>query len=438
MRSMITNWLERLRGSIRVRLGLGLSFMLLPLLALGISSYVSSRQIIRGMEELVQTERDLLRPIMQLQNTVLQAAMPPNDFLILESDSERVKFEQLQREIESLFGSIQGSALMGRPKARSLVVVARESWTSAREVGLLLFYQGLRAGTQMKAFDARVDQTATVLGQLYAEVGEEIRQVEASARQAQRRATFFLIGTILLAAIATALIGNLLSQSITGPIRGLEEGLHQFSLGDHSFRMDATRTDEFGKLARTLNQMASQIECDSLTGLLSRPEFDRRIAGELVRSVRYGHTFSVLMLDLDHFKRVNDLHGHPAGDDVLRAITARLSRNFRSADCFARYGGEEFVAVLPETGAGGAKILADRFCEIVAAESVTTATGVEIQVTISIGCATYPTDGATAESLVAAADIALYSAKRSGRNRAETYHSGLEAAQPNPSTPPAP
>lgn len=208
------------------------------------------------------------------------------------------------------------------------------------------------------------------------------------------------------------------------------------SLGDHSFRMDATRTDEFGKLARTLNHMASQIECDSLTGLLSRQEFDRRIAVELVRSVRYGHTFTVLMLDLDHFKCVNDLHGHPAGDDVLRSITARLSRNFRSTDSFARYGGEEFVAVLSETGVGGAKILAGRPCEIVAAESVTISAGVAIPVTISIVCATYRTDGATAESMVAAADITLYSAKRSGRNRAETYHSGLEATQPSPSTPP--
>jgi diguanylate cyclase (GGDEF)-like protein len=371
---------------------------------------------------------------MRLQNLILQTAMPPNDFLILGSDSERVLFDKLQGEVDAAFAAIRNSRVMDRPRARSLATGSWEEWLKAKSYGHLLFaverpVGNPEAGALMKVFDGHIDWTANQLNSLYVEIGEDIKRFESDALQVQRHATLFLIVIFLLAASSMVLIGYLLSRSITSPIQALDEGMLRFSQGDHSFRVVMDRADEFGHLAKMLNLMASQIECDSLTGLLSRQEFQRRLQGEVGRADRYGQTFSLLMLDLDHFKKVNDQHGHQAGDDVLRAITTRLSKSFRTADCLGRFGGEEFIAILPETDTKGAQTISDRLCELVAIEPVTTSLGVEISVTISIGVATFPVDASTGDALVAAADTALYAAKRMGRNQAVVYHTSLEPTQ---------
>ena len=424
---------EYLKGSIRLRLGLGLGLMLAPLAALGVSSYLSSRSIVRGLEDLVRTEQEALQPVMRLQNLVLQAAMPPNDFLILGSASERVLFTQLQHEVDVVFASIKQSRVMDLARTRSLVLESLEAWLKAQSHGLLLFsvekpVGNHEAGAHMKVFDQHIGRTVSALDQLSLAISQDIKHFESEAHRVQRNAMLFLAVIFLLALLSMLITSYLLSRSITTPIQVLEEGMLRFSQGDHSFRVDLERVDEFGHLARTLNVMAAKIECDGLTGMLTRQEFERRLKGEVDRSQRYGLVFSVLMLDLDHFKKVNDQYGHQAGDDVLRTITRRLADDFRAADCLARYGGEEFVAMLPETDSRGAQVIAGRLCMLVASAPVVTTTGAEIPVTISIGAATFPGDGAAGEALVAAADTALYAAKRGGRNRAVAYEPALDPA----------
>jgi diguanylate cyclase (GGDEF)-like protein len=124
-----------------------------------------------------------------------------------------------------------------------------------------------------------------------------------------------------------------------------------------------------------------------------------------------------LVLDLDHFKRVNDTHGHLAGDDVLFGVATLLQRAVRSIDLVARYGGEEFVIVLPETGKQGALAFAERIRDKIATHRYVIAGGQEIHVTSSIGVAIYPSPQLeSVEDLFRAADAALYRAKGSGRN----------------------
>jgi diguanylate cyclase len=154
---------------------------------------------------------------------------------------------------------------------------------------------------------------------------------------------------------------------------------------------------------------------DQLTGAYNRRYLDSRLADECKRHTRYGRPLSVVMLDIDFFKKVNDQHGHEAGDRVLAEVAARLAGSIRKSDCLVRYGGEEFCCILPETGLDSACLLADRFrCAV---EQLTVKTGgTELRVTISLGVALQK-KGDTPMSLLKRADEGLYDAKQSGRNK---------------------
>jgi diguanylate cyclase (GGDEF)-like protein len=157
---------------------------------------------------------------------------------------------------------------------------------------------------------------------------------------------------------------------------------------------------------------------DGLTGLWNRRQFDLRAAGELQRAVRFGESFGVVMLDIDHFKAVNDTHGHQAGDAVLVETARRLTEATRDVDVVARYGGEEFVLLLPNTTAEGAETLGAKLRERMEA-ALFAFDDQELRVTASVGFAAYPDHGKTVKELVAAADAGLYRAKKLGRNRVE-------------------
>ncbi|MBT9494508.1 MAG: GGDEF domain-containing protein [Paucibacter sp.] len=158
---------------------------------------------------------------------------------------------------------------------------------------------------------------------------------------------------------------------------------------------------------------------DMLTGLANRRAISDQLQSTVARAQRQGQYLSVLMLDIDHFKRVNDNYGHQAGDVVLRAVALALQSRLRAQDQIGRFGGEEFLAILPDTSLEGALVLAEALRAAV--EATPTQWGAHrISTTISIGVRGGAITGAdTADSLVAAADAALYRAKQGGRNRVE-------------------
>ncbi len=158
---------------------------------------------------------------------------------------------------------------------------------------------------------------------------------------------------------------------------------------------------------------------DPLTGLLNRRALSERLTTEMERALRYDTSVALLLVDLDHFKRVNDTHGHLAGDGVLRAVAELLTEEARSSDLVGRYGGEEFLVVLPETDDAGAASLAERMRERVAGHAFRAWEGEgALEVTASIGMATFPAARIeSVDDLFARADAALYRAKAEGRNR---------------------
>jgi len=164
---------------------------------------------------------------------------------------------------------------------------------------------------------------------------------------------------------------------------------------------------------------------DELTGLYNYRYLHSRLAEEYKRAERYHEPLACAMIDVDHFKRVNDTHGHDVGDAVLREVGTRLKTGLREIDVVARYGGEEFMLVLPGTHSPGAIVVADRLWRAVSEAPITVGAG-SLHVTVSIGIACYPSrDVNSKDELLKAADVALYQAKSEGRDRVCVYqHAG--------------
>lgn len=163
-----------------------------------------------------------------------------------------------------------------------------------------------------------------------------------------------------------------------------------------------------------LEQLQKFASTDGLTGIANRRAFDTVLEREVARADRNGSSVSLVMLDIDRFKRLNDTHGHQRGDDVLRTVAAGLAKACREYDTAARYGGDEFAMILPNCSPEEALVAAERLRLAVAeAHSM-------LRVTVSGGIATFPVDASDAVSVVTAADEALYTSKRTGRNRVTT------------------
>jgi diguanylate cyclase (GGDEF)-like protein len=170
------------------------------------------------------------------------------------------------------------------------------------------------------------------------------------------------------------------------------------------------------KLGETLEALRRLATRDQLTGLLNRREFERIIIEEEERVRRFEHSLALVMVDIDHFKAVNDTHGHSAGDVVLREVARRVAGEVRTVDRAFRFGGEELALVLVQTERRGALDLARRVCAAVEREPILVSDTTALNVTVSAGAAAMPADAQSALSLLNAADKALYAAKARGRN----------------------
>jgi two-component system cell cycle response regulator len=172
--------------------------------------------------------------------------------------------------------------------------------------------------------------------------------------------------------------------------------------------------------ARMYEVVEEQATTDGLTGLVNHRTFQERFSSMLGRADRRSFAVSMLLTDIDHFKKVNDTYGHPTGDEVLRRVAVILKASARKIDIVARYGGEEFAIVLEGTDRAGALQLAERIRQEVSQQSFASPQGA-FQVTLSIGVACYPDDARDKTEIIARADQSLYAAKHGGRNRTVCY-----------------
>jgi len=169
---------------------------------------------------------------------------------------------------------------------------------------------------------------------------------------------------------------------------------------------------------------------DPLLGIYNRRYLEQRLKEEVSRANRYGLALSVCIMDIDHFKRINDSYGHPIGDEVLKNLGNLLRNKVREVDLFARYGGEEFVMILPNTRAQEAIVLAERLRKAVEDSRIVVESGgrLEFDCTVSLGLTTATAGKRESRQLLREADQALHRAKASGRNRVEVFTAQKQAA----------
>ena len=233
-------------------------------------------------------------------------------------------------------------------------------------------------------------------------------------RRAHRVAAF------TIGAYAALLAARSASTSLRGPATGILQQPGAFDiltlLGFQAFTVSATlglMWIEIQALEGDLKRLATR---DSLTGLLNRGAFFEQFEREVSRCRRTREPFALAIFDLDHFKRLNDSHGHPFGDSVLRQTAQELLSDVRTHDVLGRYGGEEFGLLMPGLDKAGGMRAAERVRAGIAALAFDRG-GALIHISVSAGVATFPEDGGDSAALLAAADSALYAAKASGRNR---------------------
>jgi diguanylate cyclase (GGDEF)-like protein len=248
--------------------------------------------------------------------------------------------------------------------------------------------------------------------------------------------------TVAVGAAGTALI-IVHAGTVRRRLRAIVSLFERAEEGDFSHSYDEaadSRPDAITRVGRAYNrvrtQLASMVLTDSLTGCLNRRGFDQALAREVARSERAGSDMALLALDLDHFKNVNDEHGHLVGDDVLRAVGALLIQTARAGDIVARIGGEEFAVVLPDTSSASAYKVAERIRELMEQHRFPPPKpfAEPLHITTSIGAVSgSPNLGDDyVELFMARADAALYHAKRTGRNRVRTWSDNMGADASDP------
>ena len=270
-------------------------------------------------------------------------------------------------------------------------------------------------------------------------VVSEISRAEAFADASRMSIVIGLIVVALLLIIG--MIAYLMGLTIVRPLNRLASGADQVAVGNLEVDLPLTSRGEVGHLTELFNYMVKSLRqgraelasindtlkiknkelqelsiTDGLTGLYNRKHLMETLTSEVARAQRQRHPFSVMMIDIDHFKMYNDTFGHLAGDELLRNIAAIFRESIRTVDYAARYGGEEFMIMLPEHGSDAAMEVAERIVAKVASQISGSETDLG-PVTLSIGLAVFPENGDTPEALVTRADAALYQAKRRGRNR---------------------
>ena len=252
-------------------------------------------------------------------------------------------------------------------------------------------------------------------------VVSEIPSTEAFSQVTRLRNVTLGIVTLLLAVVGA--LAYLLSLLIVRPLNRLRQAAAKVAKGDLDVGLPVTTGGEVGYLTEVFNNMVARLRegrtelerlsvTDALTGLYNRLRMMEVLENEVRRSRRLHHHFSVVMADVDLFKRYNDEHGHPAGDVVLQRVAAIMREASRDVDFVARYGGEEFLIMMPETELEGATQFAERIRKKLGTERLPAG-----HITLSLGVSAFPVHGDTPDQLIAEADAALYLSKRAGGDR---------------------
>jgi diguanylate cyclase (GGDEF)-like protein len=417
--------------SFRFWLTFGLILAVLPLAVAALMGHVLvERGVILPFADVASRQRYQVAPAYRLRSTLLDAMVPVDEFVDDGDATQPAAYRALREKIEAGFAELHDH-LQRDPEPRTLVERSRADWSAADALATAVLSVRRPGG------DARGAELMERFHGLMQSAGDKLSAVgtdlESDIAQDHDEALLFYERSEWLAGIAAAvsllaMIAGVVTigRVVSGSIDRLVAGAERFAAGDRDHRIDVQVPPELHSVAEEFNRMIVRIHeseseladlarRDGLTKLPNRRAFDDRLDETFARMRRLGETASLLLIDIDHFKMINDTHGHAAGDDVLRAVSRAMDSDLRLLDHVFRIGGEEFGVVLAGADAAAAQTTAERLRHAVAAVRVAIKGG-EIAVTISVGVAT-AAEGSEPSALVAAADAALYRAKSEGRNR---------------------
>ena len=455
----------RLRGSVRARLRrfswLMLGVVLLAILSLLVSQFWLERTSLRLQRSLLphwQTAQQLNTDTRAL---AAQAARLPLalgegelDTLLMQVES---RLTLLDEDLDRLFrhtGESRDVASLRQAVAQLHSTIARAGAVTRQRIAVEAAARDAAGSRQSDALRrmerdlARLlDEQTVVLTSYASALASDADRLLLAQRNEFALKHWLQTLLILLAGLTIAILlvaqSNLLERQLLQRIDALRRSMLSGAIDARLLSGDG-RGDELdamqAELARLLGRLTQQnlaleqlATTDPLTGLANRRRLFELLEYEMARQRRTPRALSLLLIDIDHFKRVNDSWGHNAGDRVLLGLAKVLLSGLRQADLTARYGGEEFLVVLPDTNAAGALAVAELIRQRVAASQLSLAEGQTLQLTVSIGAATLQGEESIA-SLIDRADRALYQAKHQGRNRVcslaaeETAASGAAAS----------
>jgi len=420
------------RLSLKIRLIIGVAVSMLPLLLVILVSYVAFNELISTLEDVVQESIEEAAPVADLEDLLELAEKHLHDGIWHADKFDFQAYSELVPMIDRGF-VLAGELPFGRAEEFSGVGKSHELWLEARDLWMTLSAPDLdweaRQDVAQK-IEANMRSAVITLERIRTVALDEVVAGRTEELRWRNTLNLFLPLVLVVAVGIACVMASTLIKAVIEPVRALERGAQQLAAGELSYRVGELSQDELGDLARSFNVMAQKLEqshqtleslstLDYLTGLANVREFYRLFHDEIRRAERYQHPFSLIILDVDTFKQVNDTLGHQAGDLVLQEVGRKLSELVRNIDHVARIGGDEFAILFPETNQAQARELAERIQKYFASHLVESVQYpvAPLRITISLGLGTYPDDATQANELYAMTDQALYRAKREGRNR---------------------
>lgn len=422
------------RRSLRFWLVTGMAMSLLPIFVSATAGYVlHHRTIIQPLVEVASKQRGILQPLKDINLHLWDVSTSVIDFAVDGDTRRKAAYKDDADRIESAFEGLSGGM---REYGLEIphVAEARNAWAELAAISNSIL-SGHKLGGGDAVLDARIEKFETLIEDLgvHLEMAHDAVRVKneqthdlalINLKRSERLALVGFAVSIFGAVLGIALI----SRSLVNSMDRLVVGAMRLASGDreHSINVQIPReltvvADAFNLMTRRIREqedaLARAAKTDGLTGLYNRREFEYMLAYEIRRAQRYGGYVSVILADIDHFKRFNDTYGHQAGDEALRTVARTLKEGMRDVDRVCRYGGEEIVIVLPDCDANGAQQAAERARAAVETSVIELDLERSAGVTISAGVATFPGNGNTPETLVKSADTALYKSKELGRNR---------------------
>lgn len=419
---------------VRFQYVFGIAFLGLTLMAT--ITIISDKVMLNTYDNSVSDTQADLTSLRHIQESLRQAEHLTDLYAIEGDHSAPVQFKKQQEVADRYFQQRAGTELVAELDEHTGFHITLpetiKAWQDSQTAILKVFQQPAGSPEAMTALlqsDAAINSVNRVVSEFQVFSMKDLEQRLRFAHSVARWAYLVMFVAIVVGLGLLIIAGLVVGRSVLQPIGALQEAARKLGEKDFSHRVKLRNTsDELGQLGKAVNIASATLQRaylelkrrsthDGLTGAVNRGEFEERLIAECKSADRNDRPLSLLMVDVDFFKRINDNHGHQAGDRVLQAVAQLLNETMRPGDLVARYGGEEFAIILPATNEKSAIAAAERLRRTIQKAPINCAVGTDICLTVSVGCAERGRHVLTPDELVKAADTALYRAKETGRNR---------------------